>query len=105
MRSTRKVLVIGASGFVGTAVVAALDDAGHAVETMAAPRLPPLQPHDAKAFVRETDLVAALTSRFVAMDAVVNAAGNPDASDRTSADDEHTIGRNRALTCGNAVWA
>jgi len=25
--------------------------------------------------------------------------------DRTSADDEHTIGRNRALTCGNAVWA
>ena len=24
---------------------------------------------------------------------------------RTSADDEHTIGRNQALTCGNVVWA
>lgn len=94
MRSTRKVLVIGASGFVGTAVVAALDDAGHAVETMAAPRLSPLQPHDAKAFVRETDLVAALTSRFVAMDAVVNAAGNPDASE---GDEAKLVAANGAL--------
>ncbi len=93
MSPSRRVLVIGASGFVGTAVVDALQDAGHAVDTMAAPRIPSLAAADVQGFIRRTDLVE-LSARLAKADAVVNAAGNPDASER---DEQKLVAANGAL--------
>jgi nucleoside-diphosphate-sugar epimerase len=71
-----RVAVVGATGFVGSAVAAAAEGAGHAVLRVAAPRLSGAASDrpDAEAVVRE--LAVALQGA----DVVVNCAGNPDAS-------------------------
>lgn len=87
------VLVIGASGFIGTAVAGALESGGHDVHAMKAPRLPAIDPSAARSFIQSDDLVDTLAPQLSGFDAVVNAAGNPDASEVDV----------RALTAANAV--
>lgn len=77
-----KVLVVGATGFVGQAIVGALEESGHTVTPLRAPRLPSMDATAADAFIESTELVAHLADEVVRHDAVVNAAGNPDASER-----------------------
>ncbi len=85
MTERRRVLVLGASGFVGGAVTGALRTAGHTVERMSAPRLPPLGATEAESLVRSSALVSMLSERFGDFDAIVNAAGN-----------SHALGRDEA---------
>ena len=79
MTSARRIAVVGASGFVGSAVVDALRSAGHEVVTLKAPRLPSVASGES---AREfpAPLVAELQRAIEGCDALVNAAGNPDAS-------------------------
>lgn len=86
-----KVVVVGASGFVGSQVCEALEGRGVEVIRAAAPRL--IEPRlaamgeaEAGGFVEEQDLAsaanAALLQAWAGADALVNAAGDPDASSR-----------------------
>lgn len=78
-----RVAVVGSSGFVGSAVTAALQARGAAVTRLKAPRLSPVQAVEARAVVeRSADLISELVEVFREHDAVVNAAGDPDASSR-----------------------
>ena len=77
----RRVLVVGASGFIGRGVVSALSSAGHTVSTLPGPRLAPMPASAAASFIASSPLVHELASTFSDVDAVVNAAGNPDASE------------------------
>lgn len=91
-----RVVVFGASGFVGSAVAEALESRGAVVVRRAAPRARPSSASKSSAAVDQTlsaqpDLVADLEGA----DAAVNAAGNPSA---TSKDE-------RALIAANAVTA
>lgn len=70
------VAVVGASGFVGSAVAAAVEQAGHAVLRLRAPRLATQDPERPEARRAADGLAAALAG----VDVVVNCAGNPDAS-------------------------
>lgn len=79
---TARVVVLGASGFVGGAVADALEARGHAVERLHAPRLPHVTPDRAASFPGRDEAVAALAERLAGAAAVVNAAGDPDASSR-----------------------
>ena len=72
-------MVIGSSGFVGEATVAALAGHGHEVVRVRAPRLPPLDAKDVAANRHKLD-VHRLVGEFVGVDAVINAAGVPNAS-------------------------
>jgi len=68
-----RIAVMGASGFVGSAVAAAARGAGHEVMAVRAPRLgtdPAM--HD--------DAIDLLSAKLAGCDVVVNCAGNPDAS-------------------------
>jgi nucleoside-diphosphate-sugar epimerase len=72
--------VLGASGFVGRAVVEALD--GHEVLAVRTPRLTTSARTSAALIAQATEHadVAELAAAFAGCDAVINAAGNPDAS-------------------------
>lgn len=75
-----RVAVVGASGFVGGAVVDALERRGAQAGGIRAPRLAPTQPREVDAALAEAgDVVKALAQRFHGADAVVNAAGNSQA--------------------------
>lgn len=69
----RVVVVLGSSGFVGAAVVAALEDRGHHVRRVHAPRI-------SAGTVDEGSVTADLMDVLSGADAVVNAAGLPDAA-------------------------
>jgi putative NADH-flavin reductase len=91
-----RVGVLGASGFVGTAVVAALE--GHDVVRMAAPRLATTErePGRLLATARDHEVVPELAEILNGCDVVINCAGDPDAS---SLQEAVLFGANALLPC------
>jgi len=88
------VVVFGATGFVGTATVDALRNRGAEVRTLRAPRLPSSPVSQVREVLANHDaLLAEIAQQVTGADAVVNAAGNPDASSRDEA----------SLTAANAL--
>lgn len=82
MTRAKEVVVFGGSGFVGRAVVSAVEAAGHRATVVRSPRLAPCGAGEAREQVAQSELVvAALAEGLGGVDAVVNAAGNPDASE------------------------
>ena len=81
MSVSPRVAVIGASGFVGSAVTQVLEQKGFPVKRVRAPRLPGMMPAEALRYIEsESPELAELTSQLQDVDVVVNAAGDPDAS-------------------------
>jgi nucleoside-diphosphate-sugar epimerase len=79
-------VVFGATGFVGRAAVIALRSHGAEVKTLRAPRLPPSRADQVREVLARHDaLVAEVARELAGADAVVNAAGNPNASLREEA--------------------
>lgn len=93
-RRTRAVAVIGASGFIGSAVAEALRAEGYDVVAVRAPRLGRVAEEHARARAQDAELVAVLARAIAGCQAVVNAAGDPDASSR---DVEVLIAANSSL--------
>lgn len=86
MSGSPRVAVVGASGFVGAAVVTALVRRGCEVQAVTAPRVPALAPDAADGVVeREARAVQVLASLLEGATAVVNAAGMADAGAHDSA--------------------
>lgn len=83
--TARRVVVVGASGFVGTQVCEALEARGVEVTRSHAPRLAPMSIAEAWQFVERATLDEALIDAWRGADAIINAAGEPDASSRDSA--------------------
>lgn len=90
------VAVVGASGFVGTAVVEALRRRGHQVTAVPAPRLrtDSAEPAELARVAAAEPALRLLADAFTGADAVVNAAGCPDAS---SLDSSVLLGANGLL--------
>ena len=75
-----KILVIGATGFVGSAVCESLTRQGHDVDAVRAPRVTAAE---ASAGVElQGAAVRELAAAFEGVDAVINCSGNPDASEQ-----------------------
>jgi nucleoside-diphosphate-sugar epimerase len=91
-----KVAVIGASGFVGAAVVNALRTRGCEVKAVRAPRLRTAlrQPADLLDAANSDPVLGALATELAGSAVVVNAAGCPDAS---SLDEQLLLGGNALL--------
>ncbi|TPG16056.1 glycosyltransferase [Pedococcus bigeumensis] len=85
-RSPRRVAVLGASGFVGGAVVKALADQGDLAVPIRAPRLSVQSSDVSLEVAARDDVVALLAAELSGCDAVVNAAGVPDASSTDALD-------------------
>lgn len=80
---TKRVVVVGSTGFVGRAVVDALQRRGASVTAMTAPRLAPVEQTRLRdALANSGDRIVEIAGLFAEADVVVNAAGNPDASAR-----------------------
>lgn len=76
-----RVVVIGATGFLGRAVVEALDRRGADVSPLSAPRFPPVDGDRIREVLPTHRVVLmAVAEQIAGADAVVNCAGNPDAS-------------------------
>ncbi|MBB1046248.1 NAD-dependent epimerase/dehydratase family protein [Dietzia cercidiphylli] len=75
-----RIALVGANGFVGSAVRESLTDRGHEVVPVRAPRVsPPSVPENPASELRVDD---GMIDLFKAVEAVVNCAGNPDASEK-----------------------
>lgn len=95
MSESVRVVVVGATGFVGSAVVDALRSRGATVTVLTAPRLAPVAEADVRdAFERSGDHIAEVARALRDADVVVNAAGNPDAS---STDESELMAPNALL--------
>lgn len=81
----KKIVVVGASGFVGSQVCEALEARGVELVRAAAPRLAPVAPDAVERVVTEADLDPTTIAEWAGADAIVNAAGDPDASSRDAA--------------------
>lgn len=87
------VVVFGATGFVGKATVTELRHRGADVKTVSTPRLPPTQANQVRDALKNYDaLVKEMAQEVAGADAVVNAAGNSNAS-----------GEEASLIAANAV--
>lgn len=90
-----RVVVVGATGFIGSAVVLALSQQGHVAVPLKAPRL---SFEDgvklSQAVQRHSDVVESIVNQIAGSDTVINAAGNPDASQR---DDQVLVPPNAIL--------
>lgn len=95
MSSTKRVVVLGSSGFVGSAVCHALARRGVEVKPVKTPRLA-ARPVEEAATIIDGDETAleALVQAFRGCDVVVNCAGDPDAS---SQDTESLVAANASL--------
>lgn len=76
-----RVAVLGATGFIGRAVMESLRAHGHEAVAIRAPRLKPVNLETLDVFILGTDLRAALAAKLQGIDAVINAAGCPRATD------------------------
>ena len=75
-----RAVVIGAAGFVGAAVVEALERQGALVIPLRAPRLSPAEPRDLEEHLATADgTIAALAENMRGSDVVINAAGRSEA--------------------------
>jgi nucleoside-diphosphate-sugar epimerase len=90
----RVVAVVGASGFVGRAVVTALRDRGACVLPISAPRFDAASSDVAAELEAQEADIHALAKQIAGCDALVNAAGVPDASSRDFAS---MVGANAVL--------
>lgn len=79
MTQPLRIAVVGSSGFVGSTVARTLEEAGHDVVRVRAPRLPAVA-GDRAARDIPASLVAEVRDMVRGCRALVNAAGNPDAS-------------------------
>ena len=80
LRPSHRVVVVGATGFVGRAVVAALVRRGAAVTIIRAPRLAPVEPHSLQAaLLAAAATVESLADEIRDHDVVINAAGRSQA--------------------------
>lgn len=75
-----RIAIVGASGFLGSEVMEVLREQGHDVEAVSAPRVSAWAA-EAGAELNSA-LVSALQEQLSGADAVVNCAGNPDASEK-----------------------
>lgn len=93
--ATSRVVVLGASGFVGSSVVAAVP-IGHDVEAVPAPRLSTRarSADEILAESLESEHLKVLVGQFTGAAVVINAAGDPDAS---SLDEDALYGANALL--------
>lgn len=79
-----RIVVVGATGFVGSAVNEVLADQGHEVVPVRAPRI---AAEGASWNINSlTSAVSELSARLLGADAVVNCSGNPDASEQNEAE-------------------
>jgi nucleoside-diphosphate-sugar epimerase len=88
-----RVAVLGATGFVGRAVMEALQREAHEVVALRAPRLAPMAQDMADAFIRTSRFRQMLATELDDVDAVINAAGDPRA----------TVVEGEALVAANGV--
>lgn len=98
MNEQLRVSVIGASGFVGSAVIGALANRGYEAKQIHAPRLPRMLPDAVPAYLESNPaFVEHLVQQLQDCDAVVNAAGMATA---TATDLEELTAANAALAGG-----
>jgi nucleoside-diphosphate-sugar epimerase len=80
MSGSSRVVVFGSSGFVGSAVAQALEAQGSEVVRRRAPRLEPVPADQAATVASDEAQLSSLRESMQGCSAVVNCAGNPDAS-------------------------
>lgn len=78
-----KVAVVGASGFIGTEVTRQLESLGHTVVQVRAPRLGPISTASIETSAAAVTPTPHQVNEVQGCEVLINAAGNPDASERS----------------------
>lgn len=92
----RRIAVVGGTGFIGRSVVRALEQQGHSVLTITAPRIlaTPTNPVEVKSLARDWETRHPLSQQLEGCEVVINAAG---VSQATGADEARMYGANSVL--------